>query len=449
MVKIGDIYLGGADIYNDNIYKSGVGFFLTDDSKISNTLPFENGKWDVELKEGQQSIVARCTDVLSEEQILNLGLKYCQQAIDFLSTEYAEYLSIQGLGNIHILLYKNDDQFILKQVQTTGFTLETNVEVIVRDSSGNIVPQPAPPEPKWTHALRFYRLSQNTNDLYEAYRNAFLSFEFLLNEIHPIRLKPNGKPDQGERDWLKDALKAVNSKIKLINYVPQGTTDPIEYFVKSQYDDIRCKLFHAKGVFADQCPINIIIPSDTFNPIDVSNAYERLMLVVKEILKVEYNIKFKGGVVTHIGFKSMMENNLSNGYVLYINADDSPIDGNLIEHRFPLIEEQLEGKQQLAKIERLAEIKSRISPKKLESDLLFNLQHNTNVPGIVNISGEIYKNELSKIHLYRTSLLFTDVMFRFVRLIIFCNKDGLDLNGIDKFESHINIKLKNKGWPQK
>jgi len=312
MVKIGDIYLGGAEIYNNQIYNSGVSFFLTNDSKISNMLPFENGKWDVELKKGQQSIVARCTDVLSEEQILNLGLKYCQRAIDFLSTEYAEYLSIKELGNFHIILYKKDDKFILKQVQTIGFTFEINSEIVSRDSMGNIVPQPAPPEPKWTPALRYYRLSQNTNDLYEAYKNAYLSFESSLCEIHPIPMKKNGKPAQGERDWLKDALKVVNCKIQLTDYVPQGTTDPIEYFVKSQYDDIRCKLFHAKGVFADQCPLNIIIPANTFNPVEVSNAYEKLMLLVKEILKVEYNIKFKGGVVTHIGFKSMIENNLRN-----------------------------------------------------------------------------------------------------------------------------------------
>jgi hypothetical protein len=78
------------------------------------------------------------------------------------------------------------------------------------------------------------------------------------------------------------------------------------------------------------------------------------------------------------------------------------------------------------------------------------LQHNTNVPGFVKISGEISKNEISKIHpIYRTSLLYKDVMFRFVGLIIFYNKDGLCLSGIDTFESNINIKLNNKGYPQK
>jgi hypothetical protein len=156
----------------------------------------------------------------------------------------------------------------------------------------------------------------------------------LLNDIHPIPLKKNGKPAKGERDWFKDALKVVNSKIQLIDYVPQGTADPIEFFLKSQYDEIRCKLFHAKG---NQCLLNIIIPIDSLNPIEISDAYEKLMRLAKEILIKKYHIKAKGGVVTNLGFKSQMENNLSNGYLLFINADNSPINGNLKEiHYFPL-----------------------------------------------------------------------------------------------------------------
>lgn len=58
MVKIGDIYLGGAEGSSDKrIFNSGISFFLAADSEISNILSFENGIWEVELKEGQQSII--------------------------------------------------------------------------------------------------------------------------------------------------------------------------------------------------------------------------------------------------------------------------------------------------------------------------------------------------------------------------------------------------------
>jgi hypothetical protein len=132
----------------------------------------------------------------------------------------------------------------------------------------------------------------------------------LLNDIHPIPLKKNGKPAKGERDWFKDALKVVNSKIQLIDYVPQGTADPIEFFLKSQYDEIRCKLFHAKG---DKCSLNIIIPADSFNPVELSDAYGQLMILLKHSLKKHYNIGFGETVGTYSRFKFMMEENLSKG----------------------------------------------------------------------------------------------------------------------------------------
>jgi hypothetical protein len=93
-----------------------------------------------------------------------------------LSVGYAENLSIEELGNFHILLYTKDNEFTLKQVQTTGETYDIGVRLVNYDVNGNIVPQSALPQPEWTTAIRFYRLAQNTNDLYESYRNAFLGY---------------------------------------------------------------------------------------------------------------------------------------------------------------------------------------------------------------------------------------------------------------------------------
>lgn len=447
MAKIGDIYLGGADSCSTQcMYNSGIGFFLMKSSKISSTLSFENGKWEVELKEGQQSIVARCTGILQEDQILKLGLKYCQQAIDFLSVEHAEDLTIEELGNFHILLYKKDNYFTLKQVQTAGVTYDISVRLVNYDINGNIVPQSSLPQPKWTTALRFYRFAQNSNDLYESYRNAFLSLECLLNDIRPIRMKNGGKPAEGERAWLKDALKTLELKynINLIDYVSQGATDPIEDFVKSQYDDIRCKLFHAKGSFAGECPINIIVPADSFNPTEVSSAYEKLMLFVKQVLTQKYHIKFKHGVITYQGFKVMMEDNFSSSYNMLVNADDTSLNGNTIEkYCFPL-EKLLENEQQIS-----SDMELKISPKKLESDLVLNLRHDSTVSGIVKVSGKIAKNKLSQNLIYRTSLSYIEKMIRAQMIIIFYNKDGLDLGGVDWFENNIHIKLNNNGYSQK
>jgi hypothetical protein len=47
-----------------------------------------------------------------------------------LSIAYAEDLSIKELGNFHIFLYKKNDEFILKQVQTTTVSYDTHVDFV-------------------------------------------------------------------------------------------------------------------------------------------------------------------------------------------------------------------------------------------------------------------------------------------------------------------------------
>jgi hypothetical protein len=286
---------------------------------------------------------------------------------------------------------------------------------------------------------------------------------------YEIYKREKKKQNPNMEKWLTSALihivkkyKDVNGKYPLIACFPQDKSDTIENiipgnysseynnicmkiiekFIKIQYDK-RNKLFHAKG---NEMLSNIIIPVDIFNPAELSDAYEKLMILLKQILKNYYNIRVQDGVITYCGFKSMMEDNLRNGYKLTINADSSHISENLTEkHMFPLTEDQLGNKNQLHNMQSL------ISPNKCESIFLLNLQHDTSVDGVVKISGEIDKTELNKIPLmYRTSLVYIHTLFiKFIRLIIFNNKDGLHLDGIEKFETNVYIKLKNKGDPMK
>lgn len=461
MAKIGDIYLGGAEgFYNQKVFNSGIGFFLITDSKISKTVSFENGNWEVELKEGQQTIVARYTDVLSEDKILEQGFKYCQRAIDLVSIEYIEKLDILETGNFHTILYKKDDKFILKQVQTAFSTLKAKANAQVIDTiTGNVIPQPAPLVPEWTPALRYYRLSQNTNDLYEAYKNAFLCFEFILNEIHPIILNSNGRPREHEKPWFIAALRDIidnknnnsgNENIDLlINYLPSTSSDPIRDFIEDQYK-IRCELFHAKG---DQCLSNIIVPAESFNPKTVSDAYEKLMLLLRHTVINYCNIVPKESGMSYSGFKTTMENNLSTGCLLFINDDDSSNNGNLMDRKMlELTENESENKKQLAQMKNLISPKKYMSNPSLDlEDLSLRVQYDINDIGIVKILGEIDKNELSKIPLiHRTSLIYrNDFLIKFLRILIFNNRDGIYLDGIDKFETNVYIKLKNIGDFQK
>ncbi len=71
------------------------------------------------------------------------------------------------------------------------------------DADGNLVPPVPTPPLAWHESLRYFRLSQTTDDLFDAYRNAYLALESILSSIAPQRTDAAGKVNEGESGYLK------------------------------------------------------------------------------------------------------------------------------------------------------------------------------------------------------------------------------------------------------
>ncbi len=94
-------------------------------------------------------------------------------------------------------------------------------------------PAPAPAPPPHHPALRFYRLSQVSDDLFDSYRNAYLAFECLISGESA---KPRNEP---ELDWLIRV-----SKASFAGSIPGSIH--IESTLTEIYKVGRLPLFHAK-----------------------------------------------------------------------------------------------------------------------------------------------------------------------------------------------------------
>ena len=87
----------------------------------------------------------------------------------------------------------------------------------------------------WHESMRYFRISQITTDMFDAFRNLYLALESLLSHIAPVRLRPNGRPDEGEGQWAKRALQAAsvllqghNSAMTFGRYLPApGSADEV------------------------------------------------------------------------------------------------------------------------------------------------------------------------------------------------------------------------------
>jgi len=312
VARQGDIYLGGVEGSSNSglVYNSGVGFSLTAPSPFSHVHSFEDGKWEVEVREGQSTIVARSLEVLQPDEILNQGYEACQKYLDLVSVAEQRYMVVKDPEESHTLLFKVGEQLVLRRVLIDKLAIEVSASVTVF-RNGKVVFPPPESEIKWIPALRYYRLSRASHDLYEAYRYLFLSFESLLYEIIPLK-----SAHERETDWIRRALTDINALIPLADYVPAGTPDPVEYFRKLQYGT-RCDLFHAKGT---QC----ILPYANLNLQDLAAAYEQLLQLWQMIASKYYNIPYDNGSITFEGFKDLMDHLFENDPGILATDDPTP-----------------------------------------------------------------------------------------------------------------------------
>ncbi len=309
MAFLGNMFIAGAEYLNGK-YKSGVAFSLSRKSPLSCVYEIVAGSWQVEFRKDSDDVIARTTAALDQEALQSNGFEAVQTALDVLSVKgiLSAYVTRPAITNIGV--YWSNFRSVVYLQSLFNFGMGVSVQMQQLDASGKEIKPPPPHEPIWNESFRYYRLSQSSNDLFEAYRNLFLAFEALLNTIC-------AKSREGEAAWLKRALSVVNSRMSLAYFAPSGSSDPIEYIVNSQYINVRCKLQHAKFPAAE-------LPHSSLNPVTVRQAYNELVRLWRQIAGTYFNVPTGGGVITYAGFEVMMANGFKDGAAILYTSDDLP-----------------------------------------------------------------------------------------------------------------------------
>lgn len=139
----------------------------------------------------------------------------------------------------------------------------------------------APTSTTWDPALRYFRLSQVTDDLFDAFRNLYLAVESAFDASFP---RPNG---MGEGDWLLAALRnAASQGVNLNLYAPPGARSAERRLYKEIWTDIRNAVFHAKGSQAR------FVPLDASKRPAVLDAHRRLGALFMDLAGREWGVRF-------------------------------------------------------------------------------------------------------------------------------------------------------------
>jgi hypothetical protein len=228
---------------------------------------------------------------------LRVAYLVADRTLDLLAAEGYRISELNDPLREHGVWFRTGSKTVLRNVTTARLAVRMRSAAVVRDPSGVARPSTPRPPTRWHPSHAYFRRSQSTNDLHEAYRNLFLALEALLSEVYPWSLGLR------ETTWLKNALEYVveGYGLDLSQFVGRSGGNPSRRFVKEQYRARRCALFHAK---LSEGPA---LPGDIGTRDELAAATRRLGQLYVQLARLITGAGFAGGGMTYVAFESMVK----------------------------------------------------------------------------------------------------------------------------------------------
>ncbi len=275
--------IGALGLTIDDGLDSGIAMLLTKPPEKEITFTHQNCQILATPK--MPYIICRFAGAQSFDDAFNKGSVIVQEALDILSMSGGADLATRNADDEYLAWWYSKGLRLITLVSTVAFTFKVgSTTLTMRDAQGNTIPS-KPVIPKHHLGFRFYRLSQTSDDLYDAYRNMYLAFESLLSSQYP-------KGKSREIDWLNNSLTASSSDLDLSNLVPTETPDPTAHIITEIYNGARLPLFHAKDGKAYFAPVQ-----NTMDRQSVSAAMKTLTQIVIRMANKWFDCRRMGGWV--------------------------------------------------------------------------------------------------------------------------------------------------------
>ena len=231
----------------DGTFRCGGAFTLRDPSTETEATYFDG--WRVAISKGSKVVVATGGRASGYEEALRTSLAKAYEGLDAFSVQGLVDLDLREPLDVHVVWWP-DEKARSHVAVVEGSELKLHVgrpTAVVTEASGQgRLPTPAP-TPAPHPSFRFFRRAQVTDDLFDAYRNAFLALESILSDIVPRLVGQDGRLE-GEKKWLLRALQSVHTsgRIDLNTLLPSSSTNPARRLIKQLWTQVRTALFHAK-----------------------------------------------------------------------------------------------------------------------------------------------------------------------------------------------------------
>jgi hypothetical protein len=217
----------------------GGAFTLAGASPVSETVELDRG-WTLEVRSGSRVAVARGATAGNYQATREEALRCAHQGLDLLSIRGVADLQIVRAFDEHLTWWAGRGGTTLRATSIATATASVGAKFTVTDALGRVKPDPPAPHVAWHESFTYFRMAELTDDLFDAFRNRYLALESVLSTIAPIN------PREREGDWLKRAVRVADTVTSLQPFAPKGAGDPVSA-ISQDLRDARNAVFHAKS----------------------------------------------------------------------------------------------------------------------------------------------------------------------------------------------------------
>ena len=155
---------------------------------------------EVEVRSGVPAVVVRGVSATGHESVMVQGPELANRALDLLAMGGVATLALADVWSCHVACWPASEGTVVRIWSSAALTMKVQAAAVVRGPDGAVRSAGTGINPEWHASMRYLRMSEITDDLFDAFRNVYLALESLLNRLQPRT------PGEREGPWLRRAL---------------------------------------------------------------------------------------------------------------------------------------------------------------------------------------------------------------------------------------------------
>ena len=156
------------------------------------------GNAEVEIQKDTPAIVVRGIDASDYESVIAAAPELANKGLDILAMTGRATLGLEDVWLTHAVWWTTRESIVVRFWCSATMLLTITGSANVYGPDGALKTPDVEPTPAWQESMRYFRMSELTDDLFDAFRNIYLALESLLSMLAPVRLTGDGRAAERE-----------------------------------------------------------------------------------------------------------------------------------------------------------------------------------------------------------------------------------------------------------